>query len=357
MIKSQVATGALLPLCCRSPTQKSFKRHGASSFKNVIDGEYIQRTITLGEPTITGRPDGKYDVAIELKRLGDSVHTFVLKNASEFDTYELLGVASFPLQDKVNAYQEGMSYWTNLLLAEADGWEVTKDTFPLMIGMTSNPEENHLPLIAAYGNGENHVWQDYQLLIRGLADREAAERLQLDVDYVYFDSPTRKHLATHQYEFPEARNVCNFYTMTETVPVSVSRGLLTVPFDQANEWCKLDNVAGVMIHSSGDGNHESIKEVAMFINGFEFCAWKSDDAHIYWKKVGLRMPGTAILLPFSRNMWSRPHQAAFVDFSRIDKIGFAFGCDPDVKELKVDITALGYRTRVMDPTYHIFRTV
>lgn len=350
MLKSQVTTGALIPFCCRNSREQPKDRCGSSSFANVnVDSEYTERTITLGEPKITKRDDGKFDASIEIERFGDSMHTLILKNASVFDRYEFVGYKN----DAV-AYREGMSYGANMLLAEAGGWEFTPQTFPLVIGMTTDYKKNHLPIFKAFGDVGNSVSCRHCLNVQGLESESAAQQLQLDVDFVYFETITRKDLASQDAQSFQSRNVCNFYTTRKNS--AVENGMCNIPMVEGRDanWFKIDNVTGIILDLKTENC--VVEEVSMYINNHQFCAWKSDDRHIYWKKVGLKKPKEAILLPFSRSMWTSPDKAAFLDFSHIDTMHFLFKCSEDAEELEVDITALGYKTRVYDETCHIFRS-
>lgn len=361
MIKTQITSGGLLPFYCRNTQDHPYKRYGASSFANVkVDDEYTQRTITLGDATVIERTDGKFDAKIEVKKIGDSIHTLILKNASEFDYCEFIGVASFPIKGEITNYRERVPYWANIILAQASGWDINYKTIPLMLSLTSDPEKNHLPFIAAFGDPDNIVFQSFYLVVRGLETRCDAERLKLDADYVYFNTPTRIDLAHHAWDFPASRNIHDFHTVDMSGDIVDGYAEIEMRMTKDDDsWGTVDNVTGIIILPLH--NEHIIEEVSMRINkSHEVCAWASDDAQIYWKKVGLQKPSSnadAILLPFSGNMWRCPDKAAFIDFSRIDSVSFVFKCTSAAHRLEVSLTALGHKTRELGERPSLFRTV
>lgn len=359
MFKTQETTGSLIPFCLRQ-TQLPLarNRNGSTSFKHVeCDSTFTERTITLHEVE-DGKNTGEYTIAIPM--LGDSIHTLVLKYHGDEDcahgSYELVGMTKFPMEAPKPTYTEGMTFETNRTLALASGWPISKGVIPLMLGLTIRPLKYHLPLLTVHGNVEDHVFHTYHLVIRGFFP---TKKFSLDVDYVYFDKPTRIQLAQkpNVHDDLVASNFVSVDRSNTVLPISCG-SMAKIDFRniaRENPWFSLDTVTGIIVKPEVAG---TIEQIAMFINGHEYIACFKEDIPLYWKKVTLKDPEDgSILLPFSRNMWIDPENAAFVDFSRVDTIQFRIKCVPVVQEMRATFTALGHKSRVLNTQSRIFYTL
>lgn len=340
----------LFALCCTAadgPKRLGRHRYGSSTFRNLTDGQFIEKTVSLsGKTEIV---DGKCNVVFDIPRLGDIVHTFALDVDSSggspdslFGRYELCDVPSDPTAS--GRYKEGMTLKVNNTLARAAGLTVTNMSIPLMIRETVDFRNCYIPMIASFDTVSN-------IILYGVVNPEVAKCIYLHVDYVYFNTPERIHLARNLGESPMA--ICNYVTQeieTSDSKCRIGNNMGTwssltgrrIP-DVINPIMEVNTVTGLIIKPKSIDS--PIYSVDVDVNLHNFCSWDLRTADAAWEKVGLKNPHDgSILLPFSRNMWEMPEKAGFLDLSRVDKLDLKIVGAPNVK---YDITALGYTTRFL----------
>lgn len=377
MFKSTKTTGALIPFVCRhgKPEDRPMPYGGAEEFMYVScksHATFTERTMTIKSSRVSpGSDDGKFNVTIEIPRSGDLVHTLVLvapRDAGEikYDSYELRGVMAFPQEGEQVTYREGMSYAANEALAIASNRALCEGC-PLMLPLTTDPYQNHLPLLMTGGNTEDGILSCFYVVVKGVPTKELAEALKLNADFVYFESDTRKAWyedAKRGLEMP--RMARDFRTIKKTVTVDPDSGIATLRLadvdihkkdgqkDDGTGWQDINTVTGVMMRCYPF----QIEEVGMFINGHEFAAWNiHEDNHSSWQKIGLESSLDMVMMPFSRNAWANPERAAFLDLSRIDIVSFKFRVTPGCEQFDVELTALSHKISVYDAAHGIMRTV
>jgi hypothetical protein len=342
------------------PGMEGRHRFGSSSYNSIADGIYNEETVSL-KPTIT---EGSNDVVFEIPLFGDLVHTFVLCFDSDvgdvdmvFENYKLMGLHEFK-----PAYVEGMTLKTNNSLARAADYPLSPRSIPLMLRETVDFRNCFIPLLAAMGKVE---FQSHRLTLFGFCNMLHAYHCTLHVDYVYLDRGARLELRTGKNLKPAM--ICNYYSQTldsdKQYPdaCEITVGCNTIGCKHSadlncemifrktpNMLMEVNTVTGLLITPH---TVEAPTRIDFCINGHCLASCSEAENDMAWKKVGLKNPhNNTMLIAFSRNMWEKPEQAAFVDLSRFDKISFMVH---GVTTARLEVTALGYRTRQLHMDKHV----
>ena len=131
--------------------------------------------------------------------------------------------------------------------------------------------------------------------------------------------------------------ICNYITEKDTLDFKNS---CVQDLHLQGPICKTNTVTGLLIHGGKD-----LKKVEFCIDGHMLAT--VDNNRFAWKKVGLEDPeDNALLVPFSRDMWTNVEEASFVDFSRMDSLVLKCYSEQNFTgKMDLEVTALAYTTR------------
>lgn len=334
--------------------------------------QYVKRGGRYFETVVPLVSTDSHSAIFEIVRAGDLAHTFVLKGRmpegctdidalfSDIVLYEESECDCAGTRFPMKTYTERMSLRANNTLARASGMppSISPNGFfsiPLMLRETVAPDQTHLPFVAL-GGGTCY------LVVNGV-NRDAfggkSVDCGLDVTYVYLEMPARRELANSTDSMPML--ICDYVTTpVESLNIQMSLwhkinlkwydGSATVP----------NRVTGLILHMPNSTAIGWLHSISLELNNCAVLEWKPEDREFSWQKVGLKDPQNGdILIPFSREMWNHPENAASIDLSRMNsamlRLKFATIIDEVAEEGRVDVqvTALGYEVRVLDPKKHI----